>query len=75
MRRGSPALLVILALAVAAAHQMLPATLAMRATPFSHVEGENPFNHFVDVAMLGASALALVMLARRLPTSRSIDAG
>ena len=41
----------------------------------SLVEGENPFNHLVDLALLVASAVGLVMLVRRLPPTRSIDAG
>jgi hypothetical protein len=45
---------------------------------FSLVEGENPLNHLVDMAMLVASVVALVLLARRLPRERPtnlVDAG
>jgi hypothetical protein len=45
---------------------------------FSLVEGENPFNHLVDIALLAASVVALVLLARRLPRERPanlVDAG
>ncbi len=40
---------------------------------FSLVQGENPSNHLVDMAMLAASVVALFLLARRLPRERPVN--